>query len=172
MDLSGKLSDEENLIKNNFDEYCQKNYVPNYQHYLDNREFPVKIMKDLSGMLLPLTLPMDVNENVDDVMLGIISEEMGKYEFPLPAFLTMHFSRLLPHIGDESLREKYIQKYLSGNSVICGAYTEPGHGSDAYHITTEAHKSENKYIISGEKAFVSNPGIADILWFQPELAVV
>ncbi|KPV47598.1 hypothetical protein SE19_00360 [Acidiplasma aeolicum] len=162
MDLSGKLSDEENLIKNNFDEYCQKNYVPNYQHYLDNREFPVKIMKDLSGMLLPLTLPMDVNENVDDVMLGIISEEMGKYEFPLPAFLTMHFSRLLPHIGDESLREKYIQKYLSGNSVICGAYTEPGHGSDAYHITTEAHKSENKYIISGEKVFVSNPGIADI----------
>ena len=162
MDLNGKLNDEEQLIKNSFDEYCEKNYVPYYEQYLEKRIFPGKIMKDLSEMLLPSTISLNKKEKVDDVMLGILSEEMGKYEFPLPAFLSIHFSKLLPYINNENVREEYIKRYLAGDSIICGAYTEPGHGSDAYHITTEAHRSGNNYILSGEKAFVSNPGLSDV----------
>ncbi|WP_298275965.1 acyl-CoA dehydrogenase family protein [Ferroplasma sp.] len=162
MDLNGKLNDEEQLVKNSFDEYCEKNYVPYYEQYLEKRIFPGKIMKDLSEMLLPSTISLNKKEKVDDVMLGILSEEMGKYEFPLPVFLSIHFSKLLPYINNENVREEYIKRYLAGDSIICGAYTEPGHGSDAYHITTEAHRSGNNYILSGEKAFVSNPGLSDV----------
>jgi alkylation response protein AidB-like acyl-CoA dehydrogenase len=162
MELNGKLSDEEELIKNSFDEYCEKNYVPYYEEYLRDRIFPKKIMKDLSELLLPSTISLNKGERVDDIILGILSEEMGKYEFPLPAFLSIHFSKLLPYINDEAIREKYINQYLEGNSIICGAYTEPGHGSDAYHIATEARKSGSDYILSGEKSFVSNPGISNI----------
>ena len=162
MELNGKLNDEEELIKNSFDEYCEKNYVPYYEEYLRDRIFPKKIMKDLSELLLPSTISLNKGERVDDIILGILSEEMGKYEFPLPAFLSIHFSKLLPYIKDEAIREKYINQYLEGNSIICGAYTEPGHGSDAYHIATEARKSGSDYILSGEKSFVSNPGISNI----------
>lgn len=162
MELNGKLNDEEELIKNSFDEYCEKNYVPYYEEYLRDRIFPKKIMKDLSELLLPSTISLNKGERVDDIILGILSEEMGKYEFPLPAFLSIHFSKLLPYINDEAIREKYINQYLEGNSIICGAYTEPGHGSDAYHIATEARKSGSDYILSGEKSFVSNPGISNI----------
>ena len=162
MELNGKLNDEEELIKNSFDEYCEKNYVPHYEQYLRNRVFPKKIMKDLSDLLLPSTISMNKEEKVDDVILGILSEEMGRYEFPLPAFLTIHFSKLLPYIRDEGVRDEYIRRYLAGDSVICGAYTEPGHGSDAYHIATEARNIGTNYILSGEKSFVSNPGISDV----------
>lgn len=162
MELNGKLNDEEELIKNSFDEYCEKNYVPYYEEYLRDRIFPKKIMKDLSELLLPSTISLNKGERVDDIILGILSEEMGKYEFPLPAFLSIHFSKLLPYIKDEAIREKYINQYLAGESIICGAYTEPGHGSDAYHIATEAKKSGSTYILSGEKSFVSNPGISDV----------
>ena len=95
MELNGKLSDEEELIKNSFDEYCEKNYVPYYEEYLRDRIFPKKIMKDLSELLLPSTISLNKGERVDDIILGILSEEMGKYEFPLPAFLSIHFSKLL-----------------------------------------------------------------------------
>ena len=162
MELNGKLNDEEELIKNSFDEYCEKNYVPYYEEYLRNRIFPKKIMKDLSELLLPSTISLNKGDKVDDVILGILSEEMGRYEFPLPAFLSIHFSKLLPYINDETIREKYVNQYLAGDAIICGAYTEPGHGSDAYHIATEARKSGSNYILSGEKSFVSNPGISDI----------
>ena len=162
MELNGKLNDEEELIKNSFDEYCEKNYVPYYKEYLRNRIFPKKIMKDLSELLLPSTISLNKGDKVDDVILGILSEEMGRYEFPLPAFLTIHFSKLLPYIRDEGVRDEYIRHYLAGDSVICGAYTEPGHGSDAYHIATEARKIGINYILSGEKSFVSNPGISDV----------
>ena len=162
MELNGKLNDEEELIKNSFDEYCEKKYVPYYEQYLKDGIFPKKIMKDLSDLLLPSTISLNDHEKVDDIILGILSEEMGKYEFPLPAFLTIHFSKLLPYIRNESIRDEYIKSYLSGNSVICGAYTEPGHGSDAYHIASEARKIGTNYILSGEKSFVSNPGISDV----------
>ena len=162
MELNGRLNDEEGLIKNSFDEYCEKNYVPHYEQYLRNRVFPKKIMKDLSELLLPSTISMNKEEKIDDVILGILSEEMGRYEFPLPAFLTIHFSKLLPYIRDEGVRDEYIRRYLAGDSLICGAYTEPAHGSDAYHIATEARKIGTNYILSGEKSFVSNPGISDV----------
>ena len=112
MELNGKLNDEEELIKNSFDEYCEKKYVPYYEQYLKDGIFPKKIMKDLSDLLLPSTISLNDHEKVDDIILGILSEEMGKYEFPLPAFLTIHFSKLLPYIRNESIRDEYIKSYL------------------------------------------------------------
>ncbi len=161
MNLNGTLSDEETIIRESLEEYCRRNIAPAYEGWIREREFPRSLMKGLSQLILGATvLPKDEG-GVDEVTLGLLSETMGKCEVPVPAFLTMHFAKMLPLISDENTRESYVNRYLSGDLVLCGAFTEPGFGSDSASITTEAHLENNKYVLNGEKAFVSSPGIAD-----------
>ena len=66
------------------------------------------------------------------------------------------------YFGTEEQKQKYLPKLASGQ--WCGAYclTEPGAGSDALNARTKAVLSEDgkKYIINGEKLFITNAGWA------------
>ncbi|GEM_PF-5059824 len=171
MNLDGTLSEEETLIKDSFEEYCRRRYVPKYREMITTGEFPHHIMKDIADIALPLSLP-DGEGRPEEVILGILSESMGFFEFPVPAFLTLHFAKLIPLIRDEDLRNTYTRRYRSGELVICGAFTEPGYGSDSASISTSARREGNEYVLNGEKAFVSSPGIADAHIISARTAVL
>ncbi|WP_272148926.1 acyl-CoA dehydrogenase family protein [Tenacibaculum aiptasiae] len=65
--------------------------------------------------------------------------------------------------GSEFLKEKYVAKMMQGELISAFALTEPNAGSDANSGKTLATINENgDYVISGQKAWISNAGIADI----------
>lgn len=162
MELDGTLSEEEQLIVDNFQKYLETRIVPLQSKWPDKSEFPREIMGEFSRIALPATIPEDMGgARMSEVTVGELSRLMGMYEFPVPAFLTMHFAKLLPLIRGEQTRMEYIERYLKGELVICGAFTEPGHGSDSAAIETRSEKMGGKYVITGEKAFVSSPLMAD-----------
>ena len=162
MNLDGTLNEEEKLIRDTFDDFCRRHVEPENEKWNISGEFPREIMKAASGIALPSSLPTSAGgSGLNETVIGLLSEDMGRYEFPVPAFLTMHFAKLLPLVQDIELKESLIKQYLNGDLVICGAFTEPGAGSDAASISTDALKRGNWYVINGEKAFVSSPGIAD-----------
>jgi alkylation response protein AidB-like acyl-CoA dehydrogenase len=161
MNLDGTLSDEESIIKESLEEYCRKNVVPAYEGWIRERKFPRKLLKDLSQLIFGATVLPKGEGGLNEVTLGLLSETMGRYEVPVSAFLTMHFAKMLPLISDENTRKSYLDRYLSGELVLCGAFTEPGFGSDSASITTSAVPENKEFVINGEKAFVSSPGIAD-----------
>lgn len=161
MNLDGTLSDEESIIKESLEEYCRKNVIPAYEGWIRERKFPRKLLKDLSQLIFGATVLPKGEGGLNEVTLGLLSETMGRYEVPVSAFLTMHFAKMLPLISDENTRMSYLDRYLSGKLVLCGAFTEPGFGSDSASITTSAVPENKEFVINGEKAFVSSPGIAD-----------
>lgn len=163
MDIDGTLGEEEQLLYDNFEQFCRRRVLPETEKWIGSGEFPRHIMKDLSGVALPATIPENQGgAGLSETSVGLLSEIMGKYEFPVPAFLSMHFAKMLPAISDGETRDANLHKYLNGDLVICGAFTEPGFGSDAGSIVTEAVKDGKDYVVNGEKSFVSSPGIADI----------
>ncbi|MEM0155194.1 MAG: acyl-CoA dehydrogenase family protein [Thermoplasmataceae archaeon] len=62
--------------------------------------------------------------------------------------------------GDESIKKRYLTRVASG-SVGGLALTEPGSGSDAASIKTSAIKKSGKYVINGNKIFISNGRLAE-----------
>ncbi|EQD28123.1 short-chain specific acyl-CoA dehydrogenase, partial [mine drainage metagenome] len=156
--LDGILSEEERAIRETFEEYCWRKITPLSNKWNRDRTFHREIMKNISGMFLEATVTPEKGEKLDEVSLGVLSESMGKKEFPISAFLTMHFAKLLPLVSNVETRMNYLEKYLSGDLVICGAFTEPGCGSNSASIATSARSDGNSYIITGEKAYISSPG--------------
>ncbi|WP_313404511.1 acyl-CoA dehydrogenase family protein [Aeromicrobium sp.] len=72
------------------------------------------------------------------------------------------FADPLLALGTEEQKEKWLRP-LTGDSPLYTALatTEPGSGSDAASIVTRADKVDGGYEISGQKAWISNAGLAD-----------
>ncbi len=64
--------------------------------------------------------------------------------------------------GTEEQKRRYLPGLASGAVTGCFALTEPGAGSDATALTTEAVRDGDDYVISGHKCFITNAPIAGL----------
>lgn len=58
--------------------------------------------------------------------------------------------------GTESQKQYYLPLICSGKIIVANAMTEKESGSDVFSLATKAIKSNESYIINGEKVFISN----------------
>jgi glutaryl-CoA dehydrogenase (non-decarboxylating) len=63
--------------------------------------------------------------------------------------------------GNEEQKEKYLTPQATGVKIATYALTEPGAGSDAAGIRTTAKRRGDKYILNGEKMWISLADVAD-----------
>ena len=65
--------------------------------------------------------------------------------------------------GSEALKKKYVVPLAEGKMIGAFGLTESGAGSDSFNLRTRAHKDGDDWIISGEKIWITNGPIADIV---------
>jgi isovaleryl-CoA dehydrogenase len=65
--------------------------------------------------------------------------------------------------GDEEQRRKYLPKLVSGEHVGALAMSEPGSGSDVVSMRTRAEKRGDRYVLNGNKMWITNGPDADVL---------
>ena len=65
--------------------------------------------------------------------------------------------------GTEEQKEKYLTPLARGEKIAAFGLTEPGAGSDAAAIKTRAIRDGDYWILSGQKRFITNGPIADII---------
>ncbi len=67
--------------------------------------------------------------------------------------------------GSEVLKQKYLRPMTLGNKIACFATTEPGASSELSPRTlkTTATKKGGKYIVNGQKRFITNSCVADFV---------
>lgn len=64
--------------------------------------------------------------------------------------------------GSRRQKEAYLPALTSGKKLASFALTEPGSGSDARSMGTEAKRREGGFSIDGSKMFITNAGEADV----------
>ncbi|MDP3759685.1 MAG: acyl-CoA dehydrogenase family protein [Ramlibacter sp.] len=70
-------------------------------------------------------------------------------------------SKAIELAGTQAQRSQYLPKIASGEYVAALAMTEPGAGSDAASIQTQARKEGDGFVLDGQKVFITNAEIAD-----------
>lgn len=63
--------------------------------------------------------------------------------------------------GTDAQRKKYLPAVASGKAIAAFALSEAEAGSDVAAIATSAEAADGGYVLNGEKAWISNGGIAD-----------
>jgi acyl-CoA dehydrogenase family protein 9 len=66
--------------------------------------------------------------------------------------------------GTAEQRERFLPDLASGRKLAAFALTEPGAGSDAYHLASTAElQPDGSYVLNGEKRYIGNGSRADVL---------
>ena len=67
------------------------------------------------------------------------------------------------HYGSEEQKKRWLPKMASGECIGAIAMTEPGAGSDLQGVKTTAKLDGNQYVVNGQKTFISNGQLADLV---------
>src|SRR5450830_346961 len=65
--------------------------------------------------------------------------------------------------GNAEQKKKYLPKLISGEDVGALAMSEPGAGSDVVSMKTRADKKGDRYVLNGNKMWITNGPIAETL---------
>lgn len=91
---------------------------------------------------------------------------LAKRDRSVAATLGLHLglgTRGLVAFGSEELKARYLPSIASGQALTAFATTEAGAGSDLGAIRTQAHRDGEGLIVNGEKIYVTNGGIANLI---------
>ena len=62
--------------------------------------------------------------------------------------------------GSDELKDRYLPRLVTGETLAAYALTEPGSGSDSAAMLTHAEQNGEAYLLSGGKRFITNAGVA------------
>lgn len=78
----------------------------------------------------------------------------------------LHNSIVIPyiiHYGTEVQKSRILPRMISGELIGAIAMTEPSTGSDLANIRTKSLKTENGYRLTGQKTFITNGQLANLI---------
>jgi acyl-CoA dehydrogenase len=80
--------------------------------------------------------------------------------------ISLHNAIVAPyivHYGSEEQKQRWLPKLCTGEYIGAIAMSEPGAGSDLQGIRTTAKKDGNHYVINGQKTFITNGQLANLI---------
>ncbi|WP_300609836.1 acyl-CoA dehydrogenase family protein [Trebonia sp.] len=116
-------------------------------------------------------LGIDIDEkyggggNPDYRYYAVMNEEFARAGATGPMFNVHNdmIGRYLDRLCTPEQRERWLPGYCSGDLIAAIAMTEPGAGSDLQGIRTTATRTGDHYVLNGQKTFISNGQLADIV---------
>lgn len=91
-------------------------------------------------------------------------QEVAKYDASVAVTIGAHSSigmRGLLLFGTDEQKARYYERLATGEMIAAFCLTEPEAGSDAAAIKTTAARTDNGWLLNGNKLWITNGGIAD-----------
>src|SRR2546423_2158117 len=168
MPLDFTLTHEQEDIKGLAHEFAEKEIRPVAPHYDETEEFPWPVLNKAHEVgLTPVAVMPEAygGGGLDVISNMLIAEELhwGCAGIAVAITGTGLAAAAILAMGNEAQKKKWIGEFCNAGTPIVGAMglTEPGTGSDAMAIQTNAKKVDGGYLINGAKQFITNGGIAD-----------
>jgi acyl-CoA dehydrogenase len=154
------LTDEHEIFRKSLRKYLEKDVIPNYEKWEEERQIPQSFWKKLGdlGFLCPWLDEQYGGMNTDFGYAVVFAEELEKVGSGLNG-PGLHNDIVMPYIasyGSEQQKQKWLPRSTTGELISSIAMTEPGTGSDLASIKTTAVRDGDDYIINGEKTFITN----------------
>lgn len=95
----------------------------------------------------------------------VVFEEMARSGYTGPGFM-IHCDLVATYIasfGSEAQKDRWLPKMVTGEAIGSLGMTEPHAGSDLKAIRTKAVRDGDHFVISGQKVFISNGQLCDVI---------
>ena len=161
------FTEEHEMFREQVRRFADKEIVPHH----DQWERDGVVSRDLwlaagEAGLLCCTVPEEYGGPGGDFLhSAIVVEELARIGANGPAFY-LHSDIVAPYMmayGSEDQKKHWLPKMVSGETILAVGMTEPGAGSDLQGMQTRAVRDGNHFVINGQKVFISNGQLADLV---------
>ncbi|GAA0814135.1 acyl-CoA dehydrogenase [Colwellia asteriadis] len=165
--LDSLLSEDERLIRDSAQQFCQEKLQPRILQANRQEHFDVGIMQEFGELgFLGATLDEKYGgAGVSHVSYGLIAREVERVDSGYRSAMSVQSSLVMHPIyafGSEAQKMKYLPKLATGELIGCFGLTEPNSGSDPASMASKAVAVDGGYQLNGSKMWITNSPIADI----------
>ncbi len=163
-----QFTEEQMMLRDMVRDFVDSEIKP-IAHKIDEEErIPMELihkMRDLG--LMGASFPQEYGGGgFGEVGYCLMQEEIARGCMSTATFMGAHQSIGANAIyigGSEELKKKYLVPLAEGRMIGAFALTEVLAGSDSFNLRTRAHREGDEWVINGEKMWITNGGIADVV---------
>ncbi|WP_438499212.1 isovaleryl-CoA dehydrogenase [Alteromonas australica] len=159
--LNFGLGEEIDMLRQHVYHFAKSEIAPLAEHADTSNQFPNALWPKLGEMGL---LGVTVSEQYGGADMGYLAhtvamEEVSRASAGIGLSYGAHSNLCVNQIfknGNEQQKEKYLPKLVSGEHIGALAMSEPNAGSDVVSMKLRAEKRGDKYVLNGNKMWVTN----------------
>ncbi|MBH0010926.1 MULTISPECIES: isovaleryl-CoA dehydrogenase [unclassified Pseudoalteromonas] len=155
------LGETADMIRDHVNSFASQEIAPLAEKTDLDNAFPNQLWAQMGEMGV---LGMTVSEELGGAGLGylehvIAMEEISRASASIGLSYGAHSNLCVNQInrnGTQAQKEKYLPKLISGEHIGALAMSEPNAGSDVVSMKLKAEKKGDKYILNGNKMWITN----------------
>ena len=160
------LSNEQRLLEHSVREWAGREVAPRIRELDREHRFDRGLLSQMAELgLLGICVPEEYGgAGMDYLCLGLASEELEYVDTSLRVIMSVHVglnSLTLLAWGTDDQKQRYLVPQAQGKKIATFGLTEPSAGSDARGIQTVAIRKGDRYVLTGEKIWISLADVAD-----------
>ncbi|WP_282158166.1 isovaleryl-CoA dehydrogenase [Shimia thalassica] len=162
------LGEDVNAMREMVHRFAQERIKPMAAEVDQKNEFPNELWKELGDLgLLGITTPEEYGGAGMSYLAHVIAvEEIARASASVSLSYGAHSNLCVNQIklnGNEEQKQKYLPGLISGENVGALAMSEPSAGSDVVSMKLRAEKRNDRYVLNGNKYWITNGPDADTL---------
>jgi isovaleryl-CoA dehydrogenase len=166
--LDFDLGDMVGALRNQVEAFAEKEIAPLAAEIDKSNQFPMDLWKKLGDLGV---LGITVEEEYGGAGLGYLEhtvamEEISRASASVGLSYGAHSNLCVNQIrrnGNADQKKRYLPKLISGDNVGALAMSEPGAGSDVVSMKLKAERRGDRYVLNGNKMWITNGPDADVL---------
>jgi len=165
MDLD--LTETQALIVKSTRDYVERAIRPVAAELDREERFPRELLKGLAELgLMGVNIPTELGGAEAGVVayaLAMMEVSRGCASTAVTMAVTNMVAEVIQHFGTEEQRQRYVPRLTSGE-YLCGAFalSEPEAGSDPGGMRTTAERTEDGWVIRGQKQWITSGSYAGV----------
>jgi glutaryl-CoA dehydrogenase len=172
--IDSLLDDEERMLRDTVRQFTRERILPGIEKWFEAGEFPREMATEFGELgLLGMHLEGYGCAGVNAVSYGLACMELEAGDSGFRSFTSVQGSLAMFPIwrfGSEEQKQRWLPPMAAGEIIGCFGLTEPDFGSDPANMRTSARRDGSDWILSGNKMWITNGGIADVavVWAQTD----
>lgn len=158
MDFS--LTEEHIQAQKMVRDFAEREVIPTIGEWDRKQEMNPAVLPRMAELgIMGICIPVRYGgQGFDYITLGLVCEELERADTTLRVVMSVHMglnSLALLQWGTEEQKQKFLVPQAQGEKYAAFCLTESGAGSDVANMSTTARRAGDKYILNGEKMWIS-----------------
>jgi alkylation response protein AidB-like acyl-CoA dehydrogenase len=154
------LTDEQRAIRDVVHEFAVEELRPDAQAADAEEAFPEDAWDGLAELdITGLTVPEEYGGfDADSGTYAVVNEAVAYGHLAVATALSVHClaTSCIAEFGSRDVKDEWLPEMVDGRPVGAFCLSEPGAGSNPAQMQTTAERTEDGYVINGEKQWITN----------------